>query len=63
MRSTGGRQNSTNWSPQVSNPPRAYSDLVILAEIARAGADVDEDGRMAELDDDDCFERPCRSVD
>jgi hypothetical protein len=43
---------------QIPNPPRSYVDLVILAEIARAGADVGGDGRMAELDDNDCFERP-----
>jgi hypothetical protein len=43
---------------QVPNPPRSFNDLVILAEIARAGADVGKDGGMVELDDDDCFERP-----
>jgi hypothetical protein len=31
---------------------------VLLAEIARCGADVGRDGRMAELDHNDVFERP-----
>ena len=43
---------------QVPNPPHSYGDLVALAEIARAGAEVRCDGRMAELDQRDVFQRP-----
>src|SRR5262245_30523893 len=42
---------------QVPNPPCSYGDLVVLAEIGRHGADVGRDGRMAELDQVDCFQR------
>ncbi len=43
---------------QDPNPPHSYGDLVALAEIARAGAEVRCDGRMAELDQRDVFQRP-----
>jgi hypothetical protein len=43
---------------QVPNPQSSFSDLVVLAEIAHAGAEVGEDGRMAEIDEPDIFERP-----
>jgi hypothetical protein len=43
---------------QVANPPGSYGDVVALAEIVRSGADVRRDGRMAELDQDDVFQRP-----
>jgi hypothetical protein len=43
---------------QVPTPPCSYGDLMVLAEITRFGADVEENGRMADLVADDAFVRP-----
>jgi hypothetical protein len=43
---------------QVPNLPGSYGDLMVLAEIARFGADVGENGRTADLVADDMFVRP-----
>jgi hypothetical protein len=42
---------------QISNPPCSYTDLMVLAEIARFGADIGENGTMADLVADDIFAR------
>jgi hypothetical protein len=43
---------------QVPNPPGSYGDLMVLAEIARFGADVGENGTTADLVADDIFASP-----
>jgi hypothetical protein len=43
---------------QVPILPGCYGDLMVLAEIARFGADVGKNGRTADLVADDMFVRP-----
>ena len=43
---------------QISSPPQSFADLLAWAEIARAGADLRDDGTMGECQERDVFLRP-----
>jgi hypothetical protein len=43
---------------EIPSPPQSFADLVAWAEIARAGADVRDDGTLGEASAPDVFERP-----
>jgi hypothetical protein len=40
---------------RIPNQPRTFEDIVLLAEVAFHFAECDDNGRMAEIDDDDVF--------